>query len=131
MLRNGAKGTCHPTSHTSKKLTTKSQIDYEKFKTVAGLSSAASARELMRVTKNKLKSEYGALGAGLQAANASTNSPAKTTPRKATPKKGVTPGSKRGQKAREEVDDDEESSPTKKLKVKEDGEGEGEGQVLE
>lgn len=35
------------------------QIDYEKFKTVAGLASAASARELMRVTKNKLKEEYG------------------------------------------------------------------------
>lgn len=27
------------------------QIDYEKFKNVAGLASAASARELMRVTK--------------------------------------------------------------------------------
>lgn len=40
------------------------QIDYEKFKTVAGLASANSARELMRVTKKKLKEEYGALDGG-------------------------------------------------------------------
>jgi len=33
------------------------KIDYAKFATVAGLASAASARELMRVTKNKLKVE--------------------------------------------------------------------------
>jgi hypothetical protein len=34
------------------------QIDYNKFASVAGLKTAASARELMRVTKNKLKEEY-------------------------------------------------------------------------
>ena len=48
------------------------QIDYDKFKTVAGLASAHSARELMRVTKNKLKSEYGALSGGMKDANAAT-----------------------------------------------------------
>lgn len=37
------------------------KIDYNKFKEVAGLASANSARELMRVTKKKLKEEYGAL----------------------------------------------------------------------
>jgi hypothetical protein len=37
--------------------TTPKQINYAKFATVAGLASAASARELMRVTKNKLKDE--------------------------------------------------------------------------
>jgi hypothetical protein len=33
------------------------QIDYNKFATVAGLKTPASARELMRVTKNKLRDE--------------------------------------------------------------------------
>jgi hypothetical protein len=33
------------------------QVDYNKFATVAGLKTAASARELMRVTKNKLRDE--------------------------------------------------------------------------
>ena len=80
----------------------------------------------MRVTKNKLKTEYGALGAGLQAANANTNSPAKT------PKKAATPSSKKrstGKKARAEVDggeDDVEESPTKKQKVKKEAEADGE-----
>lgn len=35
------------------------QIDYDKFHRLAGLASVASARELMRVTKKKLKEEYG------------------------------------------------------------------------
>lgn len=78
----------------------------------------------MRVTKNKLKTEYGALGSGLQAANVNTNtsSPAKA---KGTPKKGkeATPGSgrKRGKKAQSEGEVDEES-PTKKVKMEDDGE---------
>lgn len=48
------------------------KIDYEKFKDIAGLASAASAREIMRMTKKKLKEEYGALsggGAGVKTAN--------------------------------------------------------------
>lgn len=47
------------------------KIDYEKFKDIAGLASAASAREIMRMTKKKLKEEYGALsgGAGAKTAN--------------------------------------------------------------
>lgn len=54
------------------------KIDYEKFKDVAGLASAASARELMRVTKKKLKEEYGALSGGIKAAN--NNGDVKSTP---------------------------------------------------
>lgn len=45
------------------------KIDYEKFKDIAGLASAASAREIMRMTKKKLKEEYGALSGGLKIAN--------------------------------------------------------------
>lgn len=45
------------------------KIDYEKFKDIAGLASAASARELLRITKKKLKEEYGALSGGIKAAN--------------------------------------------------------------
>lgn len=45
------------------------KIDYEKFKDVAGLASAASAREIMRMTKKKLKEEYGALSGALKIAN--------------------------------------------------------------
>lgn len=89
----------HPFSPSRPSLLTshsRRQIDYEKFKNVAGLASAHSARELMRVTKNKLKSEYGALGADLKAANSGTNTPTKKTPSKAagTPKT-TTPGSRK------------------------------------
>lgn len=81
------------------------QIDYTKFAQVAGLKTPASARELMRVTKNKLKDEYGALSSGMQSTNGGTNgTPAKA---KATPRKRKSKG----------VGDDEES-PTKKVKGK-------------
>lgn len=53
------------------------QVDYDKFREVAGLSSAASARELMRVTKNKLKTEYGALGNSVRASKTPTATPVK------------------------------------------------------
>lgn len=59
----------------------------------------------MRVTKNKLKDEYGALSSGMQSTNGGTNgTPAKA---KATPRKRKSKG----------VGDDEES-PTKKVKSK-------------
>lgn len=88
VLRDRAKGTptsspLHstpspslPHSHPTHALSTahandpsKTKIDYEKFKTIAGLASANSARELMRVTKKKLKEEYGMLSNGVQDAN--------------------------------------------------------------
>lgn len=42
------------------------KIDYDKFHQIAGLASAHSARELMRVTKNKLREEYGALSGDMK-----------------------------------------------------------------
>jgi len=61
----------------------------------------------MRVTKNKLKDEYGALSSGMQTNNANTNGGANVTPvkAKATPKKRKTKGA-----------EDDEESPTKKTK---------------
>ncbi|GAB7361332.1 hypothetical protein MBLNU230_g1388t1 [Neophaeotheca triangularis] len=56
---------------------TEPKVDYDKFREVAGLSSAASARELMRVTKNKLKTEYGALGNSVRASKTPTATPVK------------------------------------------------------
>lgn len=112
---------------------TEPKIDYAKFHRLAGLASEHSARELMRVTKNKLKTEYGALGAGLQAANANGSVP--STPAKATPAKGrnkgatpagtpaKTPGStggkRGGKKSRAEMmeDDDEVLEEPKAKKV--------------
>ncbi|KAM3421917.1 hypothetical protein BST61_g2294 [Cercospora zeina] len=77
------------------------KIDFEKFKTVAGLASAASARELMRLTKKKLKEEYGALSGTMTAANGNTVGGA-TPSKKSTPR---TPSSKRarGKKAVSEI----------------------------
>ncbi|GAB1736254.1 hypothetical protein NU219Hw_g6927t1 [Hortaea werneckii] len=117
---------------------TEPKIDYNKFYHIAGLASANSARELMRVTKKKLKEEYGALAApGDHSAGLGT--PTSTnTPRKAGKAMGRnggmsasvmgTPsgaGKKRGRKpkgfdgvAGEDVDDVEEvGSPLKKGKM--------------
>ena len=58
--------------HITLRLLTNKQIDYDKFKDIAGLASAHSARELMRVTKKKLKEEYGAMSGSIKAANAGT-----------------------------------------------------------
>ncbi|KAK3715569.1 hypothetical protein LTR37_007057 [Vermiconidia calcicola] len=97
-------------------------IDYEKFKSVAGLASAHSARELMRVTKNKLKAEYGALSGSVATANAATGPPSKA---KAVAGTAATPGSrKRGRKAQAEVDDEDES-PSKKATKSEERKGGG------
>ncbi|KAF2166346.1 hypothetical protein M409DRAFT_23538 [Zasmidium cellare ATCC 36951] len=99
---------------------TEPKIDYAKFATVANLASVNSARELMRVTKKKLKEEYGALD------NGTATSPIK----KSTSTPRSTPGAKRGRasvgkKAAAEMngedhDDDEEemrASPSKKSKT--------------
>ncbi|KAI6790180.1 hypothetical protein KC361_g8094 [Hortaea werneckii] len=120
---------------------TEPKIDYNRFYRVANLASAASARELMRVTKKKLKEEYGALGdAGGNSGNPGTPSTNTNTPKKAgkatTGRNGGlltsaatgTPsgsGKKRGRKPKgyevgggggEDVDDgeEEEGSPLKK-----------------
>ncbi|KAK5125223.1 hypothetical protein LTR85_000899 [Meristemomyces frigidus] len=99
------------------------QIDYAKFAQVAGLASANSARELMRVTKNKLKAEYGALGGGLQSANGAgtpkksggSSASASTTPAPSTKKRGRKPKVAAADPDAEGEDDVEES-PTKKTK---------------
>ncbi|KAK0334184.1 hypothetical protein LTR91_026117 [Friedmanniomyces endolithicus] len=89
------------------------KINYTKFAEVAGLKNARSAAELMRVAKNKLKTEYGSMSNGMQTAN--------------TPTRNATPmnGKKRARKATGEGEegsdghgdeDDEEGSPRKKVK---------------
>lgn len=104
------------------------QIDYNKFYQVAGLASANSARELMRVTKNKLKTEYGALSGSVQSSN-NAGTPSKKGGANGTKSASGTPGAtlgpsgkKRGRKGvsaaegtvHGEVEDDAEESPTKK-----------------
>ncbi|EME77851.1 uncharacterized protein MYCFIDRAFT_87218 [Pseudocercospora fijiensis CIRAD86] len=96
---------------------TEPKIDYEKFAQVAGLKTSASARELMRVTKNKLKEEYGALSGDVQMTNGGTPGKKRATPskRKAGTGSGddeeeqetVTPASKKKKKVKK--------SPTKAL----------------
>ncbi|RMY44482.1 hypothetical protein D0863_16209, partial [Hortaea werneckii] len=120
---------------------TLSQIDYNKFYQIAHLASANSARELMRVTKKKLKEEYGALAATSGDAPGTPRSTNTNTPKKAGKAMGRnggmsesatgTPsaaGKKRGRKPKgfetgrggEDVDDEEEGeegSPLKKGKM--------------
>ncbi|KAH9825853.1 hypothetical protein Tdes44962_MAKER03927 [Teratosphaeria destructans] len=105
------------------------KIDYTKFASVANLASANSARELMRVTKKKLKEEYGALSGTVSAAN--------DTPKKSgggsnagapTPTTNGGTGKKRGRKSKavgeervagrdDDDDDGEDGSPSKKTKA--------------
>ncbi|KAI7230919.1 hypothetical protein KC330_g6705 [Hortaea werneckii] len=118
---------------------TEPKIDYNKFYQIAHLASANSARELMRVTKKKLKEEYGALAVASSGdppgtpRSTNTNTPKKAG--KATDRNGGsasasgTPsaaGKKRGRKPKgfegrggEDVDDEEEEegSPLKKGKM--------------
>ncbi|KAK5721530.1 hypothetical protein LTR15_006119 [Elasticomyces elasticus] len=95
---------------------TEPKINYAKFAEVAGLASANSARELMRVAKNKLKNEYGMLSAGMVNANAANagGSPAK----KATPsKRARKPELSSDGHGEENGDLDDEESPKKKGKA--------------
>ncbi|KAK5173011.1 uncharacterized protein LTR77_003133 [Saxophila tyrrhenica] len=117
---------------------TEPKVDYDKFHRLAGLASAHSARELLRVTKKKLREEYGDPSSDVTAFGKGTGTP-KATPSKATPKKNTpmpaakgTPmtgtGKKRGRKAAGETegdgvngeegkeDGDDEESPSKKAK---------------
>ncbi|KAM0717414.1 hypothetical protein Q7P37_007266 [Cladosporium fusiforme] len=78
-------------------------IDYAKFATVAGLASANSARELMRVTKNKLRDEYGSLSSGLQNSNATVAGPKTPSKRgRATMSASATPTSRKRTKKEKE-----------------------------
>ncbi|KAI7219185.1 hypothetical protein KC333_g3103 [Hortaea werneckii] len=130
----------HSTNNRSPTRDELSQIDYNKFYQIAHLASANSARELMRVTKKKLKEEYGALAATSGDAPGTPRS-TNNTPRKAGKASGRnggvsgssatgTPsaaGKKRGRKPKgfetggggEDVDDEEEEegSPLKKGKM--------------
>ncbi|KAI7158154.1 hypothetical protein KC349_g5068 [Hortaea werneckii] len=119
---------------------TEPKIDYNKFYQIAHLASANSARELMRVTKKKLKEEYGALAATSGDPPGTPRSTNTNTPKKAGKASGRnggvsgsatgTPsaaGKKRGRKPKgyegngEDVDDEEEEeeegSPLKKGKM--------------
>ncbi|KAI6810681.1 hypothetical protein KC340_g16687 [Hortaea werneckii] len=123
---------------------TEPKIDYNKFYQIADLASANSARELMRVTKKKLKEEYGALAATTSGDAPGTPRSSTNTPKKAGKASGRnggmsgsatgTPpaaGKKRGRKPKgyegrggEDVDDEEEEeeeeeggSPLKKGKM--------------
>ncbi|RMZ14978.1 hypothetical protein D0862_01882 [Hortaea werneckii] len=116
---------------------TEPKIDYNKFYRVANLASPASARELMRVTKKKLKEEYGTLGDAGGNGNPGTPNTNTITPKKAGKAPGRnggglstsattgtpsgTGGKKRGRKPKGgegdgDVDDveEEEGSPLKK-----------------
>lgn len=91
------------------------QIDYTKFAQVAGLKTPASARELMRVTKNKLRDEYGALSSGIQSTNTGTGgangaAAAGVAKPKGTPRKRKTKA----------ADGDDRESPAKKGRIDED-----------
>lgn len=119
-----------------------SQIDYNKFYQIAHLASANSARELMRVTKKKLKEEYGALAAATSGdapgtpRSTNTNTPKKAgkasgrnggmsgsatgTPSAAGKKRGRKPKGFEAGRGGEDVDDEEEGeegSPLKKGKM--------------
>ncbi|KXT16413.1 hypothetical protein AC579_5136 [Pseudocercospora musae] len=105
---------CFDTEPKASDIPIKLPIDYEKFAQVAGLKSSASARELMRVTKNKLKEEYGALSGQVQTTNSNNNH---TTPakKKSTPgkrKKATTPPQGSGDE--DGGDDEERKTPASK-----------------
>ncbi|KAK4556341.1 hypothetical protein LTR86_006485 [Recurvomyces mirabilis] len=89
------------------------KIDYTKFAQVAGLASAASARELMRVTKNKLKDEYGALSGSVKTTNSKTAGGGGTaTPRKTPAKVNGLSGKKGGGRASASAPVSEAGTPT-------------------
>ena len=116
------------------------QIDYNKFATVVGLKSAASARELIRVTKNKLRDEcvllpkpssnsikcanstsllsirYGALSSGLQTSNGATTPKTPTKSGSGTPRATATPASrKRARKSPEKSTATDETDDSEEL----------------
>jgi len=81
----------------------------------------------MRVTKNKLKSEYGALSGTVQAANSNGGTPKKNP---ITASASVTPASSMGKKrGRQEKDattgEAEDESPTKKARNRTESKGDG------
>lgn len=109
-------GLCRSTIRTN---TPYSQIDYERFAQLAGLKSAQSGREMLRVTKKKLQ-EFAPVSA--DGTVAPPNTPATKTKKKATPKTKSTAKAKGGEKRKITNDSDEESdagddTPIKKKAV--------------
>ncbi|OBW69171.1 MAG: Uncharacterized protein AUREO_007710 [Aureobasidium pullulans] len=95
------------------------KIDYERFAQLAGLKSAQSGREMLRVTKKKLQ-EFAPVSA--DGTVAPPNTPATKTKKKATPKTKSTAKAKGGKKRKITNDSDEESdagddTPIKKKAV--------------
>lgn len=96
------------------------KIDYNKFHQLAGLKSSHCAREILRVTKKKLKAEYGAVSITMRASNSNAGTPKKNANSASL---GMTPapstGKKRGRKAEDVAIGDvkvEDESPTKKAR---------------
>lgn len=100
-----------------------SQINYERFATLAGSKTANSAREMLRVTKKKLYQEFGSLPADGTVPPPNTPATVTKTPRKkATPKTKSTAKPKGGKKRKISSDSDDESdagddTPIKKKTV--------------
>lgn len=112
----------HVKSHPGFKLTrliTPTQIDYEKFSRLTGSKTAASAREMLRVTKKKLL-EFDSASSTTNGTVAPPNTPAVKTLRKATPKTKSTKGkATKKRKVASDSDDseDDDETPIKKKTV--------------
>lgn len=97
------------------------QIDYEKFSRLTGSKTAASAREMLRVTKKKLQ-EFDSASTTANGTVAPPNTPAVKTPRKkATPKTKSTTKAKSTKKRKVASDsdnsEDDDETPVKKKTV--------------
>ncbi|SMR63531.1 unnamed protein product [Zymoseptoria tritici ST99CH_3D1] len=82
---------------------TEPKIDFEKFRIITGLKSVASARECLRVTKNKLKAEYGgdvANGGAVTPVKKARATPSGTP----TPKRARAAATPKGKKAKAETE---------------------------
>ncbi|KAK1816960.1 hypothetical protein LTR12_008682 [Friedmanniomyces endolithicus] len=106
---------------------TEPKINYTRFAEVAGLKNARSAAELMRVAKNKLKAKYGSMSTGMQTANTPTRNAATSVTGKKRARKAAGEGDEgnEGHADGSRDEDDEESSPMKKVKGSAVEEGKG------
>ncbi|KAI4741424.1 hypothetical protein E4T50_08147 [Aureobasidium sp. EXF-12298] len=96
------------------------KIDYEKFSRLTGSKTAASAREMLRVTKKKLL-EFDSASSTTNGTVAPPNTPAVKTPRKKpTPKTKSTKGKatkKRKVASDSDESEDDDETPIKKKTV--------------
>ncbi|KAI4759014.1 hypothetical protein E4T52_08778 [Aureobasidium sp. EXF-3400] len=96
------------------------KIDYEKFSRLTGSKTAASAREMLRVTKKKLL-EFDSASSATNGTVAPPNTPAVKTPRKKpTPKTKSTKGkAAKKRKVASDSDDseDDDETPIKKKTI--------------